>query len=182
DPESGILYVSTRAACSSRLIVTGAERDPNIEAPTGRTFSDYASLSYSQVRHPAGIPILKPPYSHITAIDMNTGEHLWQLPIGETPDRVSQNTALEGVEIPESTGTGRNAQMLVTKTAFIYASQLADETPALFFVHKQTGDQIGSVEIPGQVNYGMSTYIHEDTQYIMLQTGARLTAMALADY
>ncbi len=182
DPETGILYVSTRAACSSRIIVSGAERDPNIEAPTGRTFSDFASLRSDQVRHPAGIPMLKPPYSHITAIDMNTGEHLWQLPIGETPNRVSQNAALEGVELPESTGTGSNAAMLVTKTAFIYASQLADETPALFFVDKQTGDQIGSVEIPDQVYYGMSTYVHEGRQYIMLQTGSRHTTMALADF
>ena len=126
--------------------------------------------------------MFKPPYSHITAIDMNTGEHLWQLPIGETPDRVSQNAALEGVELPESTGTGRNAQMLVTKTAFIYASHLADETPALFFVDKQTGDQIGYVEIPDQVGYGISTYIHEGRQYIMLQTGSKHTAMALADF
>ena len=181
DPESGILYVSTRAACSSRIVVSGAERDPNIEAPTGRTFSDFASLRSDAVRHPAGIPMFKPPYSHITAIDMNTGEHLWRLPIGETPDRISQNAALEGIDIGE-TGTGRNAQMLVTKTAFIYTSQFADGTPALFFVEKQTGEQIGAVEMPGMVNYGISTYVHEGTQYILLQTGSKLTTMALADF
>jgi quinoprotein glucose dehydrogenase len=60
DPETGILYVSTRAACSSRIIVSGAERDPNIEAPTGATFSDFASLRSDQVRHPDGIPMFKP--------------------------------------------------------------------------------------------------------------------------
>ena len=125
--------------------------------------------------------MFKPPYSHITAIDMNTGDHLWQLPIGETPDRVSQNEVLEGIDIGE-TGTGRNAQMLVTKTAFIYTSQFADGTPALFFVDKQSGEQIGAVEMPGMVNYGISTYVHEGTQYIVLQTGSKLTTMALADF
>ena len=181
DPETGILYVSTRAACSSRIVVSGEERDPNIEAPTGRTFSDFASLRADQVRHPAGIPMFKPPYSHITAMDMSTGEHLWQLPIGETPDRISQSEALEGIDIGQ-TGTGRNAQMLVTKTAFVYTSQLADETPALFFVDKQTGEQIGAVEMPDRVNYGISTYVHEGRQYIVLQTGSKLTTMALADF
>jgi quinoprotein glucose dehydrogenase len=181
DRESGILYVSTRAACSSRIIVSGEERDANIEKPTGRTFAAFASLRSDQVRHPAGIPLFKPPYSHIAAIDMNTGEHLWQLPIGETPDRYRNIPELEGIDIG-STGTGSNAAMLVTKTALIYASTLSDGTPALFFVDKQTGEQIGSVEIPDQVSYGMSTYVHEGKQYLMLQTGSKLTAMALGDF
>jgi quinoprotein glucose dehydrogenase len=181
DPETGILYVSTRAACSSRIIVSGEERDANIEKPTGRTFSDFASLRSDQVRHPSGLPMVKPPYSHITAIDMNTGEHLWQLPIGETPDRYSNNPAVEGIDIGD-TGTGRNAQMLVTKTMFVYASTLADDTPALFFVDKQTGEQVGSVEIPGVNGYGLSSYVHDGKQYIMLQTGPKLTAMTLAEY
>jgi len=125
--------------------------------------------------------LFKPPYSHITAIDMNTGQHLWQLPIGETPDRYRNIPELEGIDIG-STGTGSNAAMLATKTALIYASTLSDGTPALFFVDKQTGAQIGSVEIPADVNYGMSTYVHEGKQYLMLQTGSKLTAMALSDF
>jgi len=181
DPETGILYVSTRAACSSRIIVSGEERDPNIEAPTGTTFSDFASLRSDQVRHPDGLPLFKPPYSHITAIDMNTGEHLWILPIGDTPDRISNNPALEGIELPP-TGTGRNAVMAVTKNLFMYASQASDETPMLFFVDKLTGEAVGSVEIPDNVNYGISTYMHEGKQYILLQTGAKLTAMALGEF
>ena len=180
DPETGIVYVTTQKGCSSRIVVSGEERDVNIEKPTGRTFSDFASLRSDQVRHPAGIPLLKPPYSHITAIDMKTGEHLWQLPVGETPDRIKDNPALEGVDIGE-TGTGRHAPMLVTKTAFIYGGQLADDTPALFFIDKVTGETIGNVEVEDPMNYGLSTYIHEDKQYILLQTGSKLTALALAD-
>ena len=181
DPETGILYVSTRAACSSRIVVSGEERDTNIEAPTGVTFSDFASLRSDQVRHPDGIPMFKPPYSHITAIDMNTGDHLWQLPIGETPDRVTNHPDLQGMEIP-ATGTGRNAAMSVTKTVFMYTSHAGDGTPMLFFVDKVTGEPIGSVEIPDAVNYGMSTYVHDGTQYVMLQTGSKLTAMTLGDF
>jgi quinoprotein glucose dehydrogenase len=181
DPETGILYVSTHKACSSRIIVSGEERDPNIEAPTGATFSDYASLRSDSVRHPDNIPMFKPPYSHITAIDMNTGEHLWQMPIGETPERVLNHPDLQDMDIP-TTGTGRNAVMSVTKSMFMYTSTASDGTPMLFFVDKLSGEQLGSVEIPAAVNYGMSNYVHEGKQYIMLQTGAKLTAMALAEF
>ncbi len=181
DPETGILYVSTRKACSSRIIVTGEERDKNIDAPTGATFSDWASLRTDQVRGPEDLPLFKPPYSHITAIDMNSGEHLWQIPIGETPDRYLENPHLQGMDIPR-TGTGRNAVMSVTKTMFMYTSTAGDGTPMLFFVDKLSGEQLGSVEIPAAVNYGMSNYVHEGKQYVMLQTGAKLTAMALAEF
>ena len=178
DPETGILYVSTRKACSSRIIVTGQERDGNIEAPTGATFSDYASLRSDQLRGPEDLPLFKPPYSHITAIDMNTGEQLWQIPIGETPDRVLNHPKLQDIDIPD-TGTGRNAQMSVTKALFMYTSAASDGTPMLYFVNKLTGETLGGIEFDSRSNYGMMTYMHEGKQYVMLQTGAKLTALAL---
>ena len=72
--------------------------------------------------------------------------------------------------------------MLVTRTLFMYTSEASDGTPMLFFHDKVTGEELGSVEIPGVVNYGMSTYVHEGKQYIMLQTASTLTAMALAEF
>jgi len=180
DPETGILYVATKKGCSSRIIVSGEERDPNIAAPTGATFSDYASLRSDQVRGPDDLPLFKPPYSHITAIDMNTGEHLWQIPSGETPDRVLNHPQLQGMDIP-TTGTGRNVAMSVTKSLFMYASLASDGTPMLFFVNKLTGEMLGGVEVENPTHYGMMTYMHEGKQYIMLQTGSLLTALALYD-
>ncbi len=180
DPETGILYVSTRAACSSRIIVSGEERDAQIEKPTGKTYSRWASLRSDQVRGPDGLPLFKPPYSHITAIDMNTGDHLWQLPIGETPERVLNHPELEGMDIP-TTGTGSNAAMMVTKTFFAYGSEASDGTPMLYFVDKVTGEQLGGIETEERTRYGMMTYMHEGKQYIILQTGPKLTAMALWD-
>ncbi len=181
DPKTGIIYVSSRKACSSRVIVKGAERDANIEAPTGATLSEWAALRSDQVRGPDGLPLFKPPYSRITAIDMNTGEHLWQIPIGETPDRVLNHPDVQDMDIPR-TGTGRNAPMSVTETLFMYTSTASDGTPMLFFHDKLSGEELGSVEIPAPVNYGMSTYVHEGKQYVMLQTGSKLTAMALAEF
>ena len=89
---------------------------------------NYASLRYSQVRAPDNLPLFKPPYSHITAIDMNNGEHLWQLPIGETPDRVLNHPEIMSLDIP-TTGSGRNAQMGVTKSILMYTGNASDGTP-----------------------------------------------------
>ena len=109
---------------------------------------------------------------------MNTGEHLWQIPIGETPDRVLDHPKLQDIDIPD-TGTGRNAQMSVTKTLLMYTSEASDGTPMLYFVDKLTGETLGGIEFDSRSNYGMMTYMHEGKQYVMLQTGAKLTALAL---
>jgi len=178
DPETGLLYVSTRKACSSRVIVSGEERDEFIEKPTGKTPSRWAALRSDDVRGPDGLPLFKPPYSQIVAIDMNTGEHVWTLPIGETPERVLNHPELQDMDIP-TTGTGSNAAMLVTRTLFAYASEASDGTPMLYFVNKETGEQVGGVDVDRQTRYGMMTYLHEGRQYIILQTGPALTAMTL---
>ena len=178
DPESGILYVTSRKACSSRLIAPGEQRDALLAAPTGSTIADYAVLRASGVRGPQGLSLFKPPYSRITAIDMNTGEHLWYIPVGETPDQVRNHPALVGIDVGE-TGTGRVAPMTVTKNLLIYAGEASDGSTQLFAIDKATGEQIGKVPVPDRSSYGMMTYVHEGQQYIMLQTGSTLTTMAL---
>ena len=81
DPAAGILYVTSRKHCTTRIIAPGAERDAILAEPTGTTIADYAVLSGFGIRGPDGLNIFKPPYSRITAIDMNTGEHLWWMPV-----------------------------------------------------------------------------------------------------
>ena len=81
DPETGILYVASLRGCRSENIVPGREMDdPEDIMTTGRTISDWAVANRGDFRGPQGLPIFKPPYSKITAIDMNTGEHLWWIP------------------------------------------------------------------------------------------------------
>ncbi|KKO09118.1 PQQ-binding-like beta-propeller repeat protein [Pseudohongiella sp.] len=180
DPVNGILYVTSRSACSSRMVTAAQERDAMIELPTGTTFSRYASLRALPVRGPQGLPLYQPPYSRITAIDMNTGEHLWMIPVGETPDRIKNHPALAGVNLG-NTGTGALAPMTVTPGMLLYAGLGAGDTPYLFAVDKMTGEEIGRVEVPENSNFGMSSYMHNGKQYVMLQTGSTLTAVALPD-
>ena len=182
DPTTGILYVTSRKHCSTRIMAPGSERDALLEAPTGTTIADYAVLSGFGVRGPDGLNIFKPPYSRITAIDMNTGEHLWWIPVGDTPDAVKNHPDLQGMDIPR-TGYGlRVAQMVVTPNLLIHTGNASDGTPMLYAVDKASGETLSEVEVPADSSYGIMTYIHKGKQYIMLQTGPKLTAMALADY
>ena len=178
DPETGILYVTSRKHCSSRIIAPGSERDKLIKEPTGTTITDYAVLRSSRVPLPDGLPLFKPPYSRITAIDMNTGEHLWWVPVGETPKKVLDHPAVKGKDIG-NTGSGTVAQMVVTPTLLMYTDVASDGTPHLFAINKTTGKSVGKVEIEEKANYGIMTYTDVGRQFVILQTGPTLTAVAL---
>ena len=180
DPVSNILYISSMNNCESLRVIPGEEADARIPEPTGVTFSRYANdRGGRRPRMRSGIPYVKPPYSRITAIDMNTGEHLFQIPTGETPDRIRNNPALAGVDIGD-TGTGNVVSMVVTKNLLVYSDVDHDgETALLYAIDKQSGDELGRIEVPAQSRYGMSSWVHDGHQYLMLQTGAKLTAVAL---
>jgi glucose dehydrogenase len=181
DPESGVMYVMSRYSCGSRRLVSGEEADTYYDAPTGVTLSRYAAASGGpSPRHPAGIPLWKPPYSRITAIDLNTGDHLWMKPAGYTPDRIKNLDALNGVDIG-NTGSGAVGQMVVTGNMLMYTNVTSDGTPHLFSVDKQTGEELARVEVPAATRYGMSSWVDDGKQFVILQTGSTLTAMALPD-
>ena len=120
----------------------------------------------------------KPPYSKITAIDMNTGEHLWWIPVGDTPDNVKNHPALAGVDIP-NTGTGRQAAQMVTPNMLMYTGSGSDGTPYLYSVDKATGEMLGKVELPESARYGMMTYMHDGKQHVVIQAPNMLMAVAL---
>jgi len=181
DPTTGMLYVSSHTACSPIRLVPGEEADLQWAAPTGTTFAQYANgPGAGAPRHPAGIPLYKPPYSRITAIDMNTGEHAWMIPTGETPQRIQNFIDQNGLDVG-NTGTGNLVPMVVTPTMLVYSDSATDGTEMLYAIDKATGAILSEIEVPAQSRYGMSSWVHEGRQYIILQTGSTLTAMALPD-
>jgi quinoprotein glucose dehydrogenase len=178
DPESGILYVTSQKGCSSRIMVPGHERDAREPAPTGTTISNFAVGGSGGRPNVEGLAVYKGPYSRITAIDMNTGEHLWWIPVGETPDRVTNHALLEGVDTSRW-GSGRQAAQIVTPSMLLYTGNGGDGTPYLFAVDKASGEELGRVELPGNPRYGMMTYMHDGKQYVVIQSDNQLTAVAL---
>ena len=170
--------MTSQKGCSSRIMVPGAERDAREERPTGTTISDFAVGTWLSAPRALGLPIWKPPYSKITAIDMNTGEHLWWIPVGDTPDRVGNHPDLAGIDMPNA-GSGRQAAQIVTATLLLYTGNGGDGTPYLYAVNKATGERLGRVELPGNPRYGIMTYMHEGQQHVVIQAANMLMALRL---
>ena len=185
DPETGIVFVTSQAACSAIQLLPGEEADLRYMTDNGTTTTGVTPARYANgpgagaPRHPSGLPLWKPPYSRITAIDLNTGEILWYIPVGETPDRIKNNPAVAGIDIG-NTGTGAMAPMMVTPSMLVYAGEVSDGTPHLFAIDKMTGRELARVQVPETSRYGMMSYVHHGEQYIILQTGSKLTAMSLS--
>ena len=170
DPETGVLYVASTRGCSAPRLQPGVDVNPDSNV-------EWVSVGPGGVRGPAGLPITKPPYSTITAIDLNTGDHIWQIPNGETPASVRNHPALEGVEIG-NTGTRAHATKLVTKTLLMYGEGRG-AAPIFRAVDKMTGEELGAVDLPGATITAPMTYMHEGVQYIVVAVGIRGAAGAL---
>lgn len=182
DPETGILYVASTKTCGAPFLAPGAEMDARDPNPTGLTVMEWASGPGRGPRGPEGLPILKPPYGRITAIDLNTGEQLWWIPNGDTPDQVKNHPALQGMEIP-NTGQRAHATVLLTKTLLMYGEGRGAQA-RFHAVDKETGARVGTVDLPAPSNTAPMTYMHDGKQYIIQAVGGRgytgsLVALAL---
>ena len=166
DPETGIIYVQSRKACSGGVLQPGSVRDDGGPDGLGATVVDFSAAGGGGFTTIDGLPIVKPPYGRITAIDMNTGEHLWWIPNGETPERIANHELLEGVDIP-NTGFLGNATALITRSLLMYAEGRGGN-PTWYAHDKTTGERIGSIDIPTPVSTAPMTYLHDGVQFIVL--------------
>lgn len=172
DPTTGILYASHGPGCSGGFLVPGAEKDdPDDPMTTGTTIVQWVAGPNNNIRGPQGLPIFKPPYNRVSAYDMNTGERLWWVPIGSTPDPVRNHPALKGVDLGE-TGGGPRAILLVTGSLLLTSEVIGDRA-VLTARDKRTGRRVGSVDLPAPAQYGMMTYRHRGRQYIVVQIGGQ---------
>lgn len=173
DPETHIAYLPSQRSLTEIGLIPG---DPK------RTDMAYMSGS-AQPKKPGdrqgpfglnlhGLPLVKPPYGSITAIDLNKGEILWKIANGDTPDDIKNNPMLRGVEIPR---TGRSGvfSVLVTKTLLICGERSAGKSPTMLRAYdKATGREVGSVAMPaGQTGTPM-TYMDHGKQYIVVAVAA----------
>jgi quinoprotein glucose dehydrogenase len=173
DVETGVLYVG------SSTVVTAAALAPDPEA------SDMRYIQSSEARTPTvrGLPIVKPPYGRITAIDLKTGDHLWMIPNGATPKSVADHPDLQGLDVPR-TGKSTRAGTLVTGT-LLFAGEGWGGDPWLRAIDKSTGEILHEVELPGTQNGHPITYEVDGRQFIVVSVGApgqapELVGLALA--
>ncbi len=120
-----------------------------------------------------GLPLGKPPYGRISAVDLNRGEILWQIAHGETPDNVRNNPALKGLNIPR---TGRPGLIgtVVTRNLVVAGEGGYFTTPGgvrgamLRGYDKKTGKEVGAVFMPAPQSGNPMTYMLNGRQYIVV--------------
>ena len=120
-----------------------------------------------------GLPLLKPPYARISAIDLNKGEILWHIAHGETADNVRNNPALKGLNVPR-TGRPGLVSPLVTRTLVIAGEGGVFTTPSgqrgamLRAYNKADGKEAGAVYMPAPESGSPMTYMLNGKQYIVI--------------
>jgi len=189
DPETKILYAYSRTTPTALSLVksdgrrsdmnyiAGRATDPNAPPPArGGGGGGGGGEGAGGGLTVQGLPLIKPPYGRITALDMNKGDMLWQVAHGETPDDIRNHPALKGVTIPR-TGRQGNIGTLVTKTLVIAGEGGFFTTPngrrgaMLRAYDKATGKDAGEVFMPAPQTSSPMTYMLNGKQYIVLAIG-----------
>jgi quinoprotein glucose dehydrogenase len=121
-----------------------------------------------------GLPLIKPPYGTISAINLDRGEIVWQVPHGDTPDAIRNNPALKGIDIGRTGQNGYNIGTLITKTLVIAGDGQVTTTPdhprgaMLRAYDKASGKEVGAVFMPAPQSGSPMTYMVNGKQYIIV--------------
>jgi len=182
DPETGVLYVPS---------VTS----PNVTALIPPPLPDSSDHRYirglpREVPMPGGLPLLRPPYGRITAIDMNSGDHLWMKANGPGP---RDHPAIADLDLPWLGQRGRPAPML-TRTLLFLGEGTEDALSILPIAggktfrawDKETGDVVWEMDLAAGTSGAPMTYMADGRQYIVVAIGdrdtpGRLVALALPE-
>jgi quinoprotein glucose dehydrogenase len=181
DPETGIMYVPSVTNWFANALQPGGDRSEMNYIAQG-----------TRIDRPLGLPLVKPPWGRITAIDLNTGDHVWMVPNGQAPDYVREHEALQGIDL-SGAGNPERAPLLVTRTllfsgdgAGLFASGPGGGGPLFRALDKATGETLFQMELPANETGLPMTYMVDGRQYIVVAIGARnfpaeLVALTLPD-
>jgi quinoprotein glucose dehydrogenase len=185
DPETNFLYVysitqiaqlglvASDGKRSDMAYIRGTAPDPAAPPrplPAAGAAGDEAGPPALTVQ---GLPLVKPPYGRITALDLNKGEMVWQIAHGETPDNIRNHPALKGLNIPRTGRIGRIG-VLATKSLLIAGEGGFFTTPSgqrgamLRAYDKATGQEVGSVYMPAPQTGSPMTYMLNGRQYLVV--------------
>jgi len=160
DPDTGMLFVPSRQGWSvNRVVPPEPELKSNLR---------YVQRPRGAPPMPQGLPLFKPPYSRMTAINMNSGAHTWMIPTGNG-DRVRNLPLLKPLNLPPLGGDSTMSGPLLTKTLLMYALTAGGgDGPRLVAYDKASGRELASVDLPGNAIGTPMTYMTAGKQYIAL--------------
>ena len=174
DPLTGVLYVQSRTQPTGVAV-----------APPDPARSEWRWVSRGgRVGSPQGLPLLKPPYQRITAIDLNTGEHAWMAPFGEGP---TDHPAIRHLDLgplgSRPSSGNREGGLLITRTLLItYVPNWpswdarAARGSYLQAYDKATGKLLAEVETKATLHGVPMTYLHRGRQYIVVPAGGKVVS------
>ena len=189
DPETGLLYVRTSEEADTNQICANTGDDPRVDVAYSNNCPYGATLiMYREAGGPGAaqtpesrlgpIPLIKPPYAHLVAIDLNAGEIAWKVPFGEGSPEVRAHPLLRGVELPERLGTRGNAGPMVTKGGLVF---LGGGAPYLYAFDKATGAEVWRGATPYRANANPMTYrSRSGRQFVVIATGSGPDAALVA--
>jgi quinoprotein glucose dehydrogenase len=180
DPETGVVYVSSQAEVESVSLVPAGNRT-DTGYISGRAPGARGNLTVQ------GLPLIKPPYGQISAVDLKTGSILWQIANGDTPDEIRNHPALKGLNIPR-TGRIGPVSTLVTRTLMIAGERGFVTMPdgrrgAMMRAYdKATGKELGAIYLRAPQTGGPMTYMIDGRQYLVIAIGGAFTDSAPAEF
>ena len=189
DPETGVLYVRTSEDADTNQVCVNTGNDPEVDVEYSNNCPYGASLiMFREVIGPGAaqtpesklgpIPLIKPPYAHLVAIDLNVGEIAWKVPFGEGSRTLRQHPLLRGVELPKRLGTRGNSGPMVTKGGLVF---LGGGAPYLYAFDKATGVEVWRGATPFRTNANPMTYLtRSGRQFVVIATGAGPDATLVA--
>ncbi len=155
DPETAVLYVPS---ATGPMVVALSKPDPEVS-----NFAYGRGRGVGRLRGPDGLPLTKPPYGRITAIDLKTGDHLWMVPHG---DGIRQRIIDKGIKDPGPVGSGGTGPVLTKSLLFL--AQQDGRRSLLRAFDKVTGETIAEVELPSRPSGTPMTYMSGGEQFIAL--------------
>jgi len=173
DPVEDVLYVASQTSLFLAQVVEGSPKTGVLyHNPRGQTIGPPTTVF--------GLPLIKPPYGRVTAVDLKTGERLWMVPHGNTPEAIKKNPKLQGVEIPNTGAPTKGTGLLVTSTLLFGGEGGA--TPVLRAWDKKTGALVSEIPLPGPTTGFPVTYTKAGRQYIAVaaRVGDAVEIVALA--
>ena len=177
DPESGMLYVKT-----TNLAAIGRLTKPDQSAANphaSETDGDYVREGKTNATFHDGIPLLKPPYGQVVAIDLNKGEVKWRIPFGDD-ERLRAHPALKGVQLPNKLGAPGVQGGIVTKGGLIF---VGGGDAAFHALDKSTGQDLWQCKLEVRTAGTPMTYSFNGRQYVAVAIGSnadtRLVAFSL---
>jgi quinoprotein glucose dehydrogenase len=137
--------------------------------------SSQAAIAAAAGLNVQGLPMIKPPYGVLAAVNLDRGELMWQAPHGDTPDNIRNHPALKGLNVPKTGQAGTSGVgLLVTKTLVVMGDPQVTTTPEhprgamLRAYDKASGKQVGAVWMPAPQSGSPMTYSVDGRQFIVV--------------